>query len=95
LFLITANVINIAADLGGMGEAAEIVTGVSKLLWTPAMTILTTSFLFWSSYRLIARIFKWITLVLLAYVVTALFAQVDWVFVAGCFACNEFLHGLY
>jgi Mn2+/Fe2+ NRAMP family transporter len=42
------------------------------------MTILITSFLFWSSYRQIARIFKWITLVLLAYVVTAFFAHVDW-----------------
>jgi NRAMP (natural resistance-associated macrophage protein)-like metal ion transporter len=78
LLLITANVINIAADLGGMGEAAEMVTGVSKLLWTPVLTILITSFLFWSSYRQIARIFKWITLVLLAYVVTAFFAHVDW-----------------
>jgi NRAMP (natural resistance-associated macrophage protein)-like metal ion transporter len=78
LLLITANVINIAADLGGMGEAAEMVTGISKLLWTPVLTILITSFLFWSSYRQIARIFKWITLVLLAYVVTAFFAHVDW-----------------
>ena len=76
--LITANVINIAADLGGMGEAAEMVTGVSKIIWTPVMTILITSFLFWSSYRQIARIFKWITLVLLAYVITAFFAHVDW-----------------
>lgn len=47
-----------AADLGGMGEAAEMVTGVSKLLWTPVVTILITSFLFWSPYRQIARIFK-------------------------------------
>lgn len=78
LLLITANVINIAADLGGMGEATEMVTGVSKLVWTPVLTILITSFLFWSSYRQIARIFKWLTLVLLAYVVTAFFAHVDW-----------------
>ena len=34
--------------------------------------------MFWSSYRQIARIFKWITLVLLAYVITAFFAGVDW-----------------
>ena len=77
LLLITANVINIAADLGGMGEAAEMVTGINSLVWTPLMTVLITSFLFWSSYRQIARIFKWTTLVLLAYVVTAFFAHVD------------------
>ena len=35
-------------------------------------------FMFWSSYRHIARIFKWLTLVLLAYVGTAFLAHVDW-----------------
>jgi hypothetical protein len=39
---------------------------------------LIVGFLFWSSYRQIVRVFKWITLVLLAYVVTAFFARVDW-----------------
>ena len=76
--LIVANVINIAADLGGMGESAEMVTGVSGKLWTVLFTVVIVSFLFWSSYRQIARTFKWITLVLLAYVVTAYFAHVDW-----------------
>ena len=32
----------------------------------------------WSSYRSIARVFKWLTLVLLAYVITAFVARVDW-----------------
>ncbi len=76
--LITANVINIAADLGGMGEAAELVTGISALAWMPFFTALIIYFLFWSSYRQIARIFKWTTLVLLAYVGTAFFARVNW-----------------
>jgi NRAMP (natural resistance-associated macrophage protein)-like metal ion transporter len=78
LLLVSANVINIAADLGGMGEAAAMVTGVTAKLWTFLFTALIVSFLFWSSYRQIARVFKWITLVLLAYVVTAFFAHVDW-----------------
>jgi len=34
--------------------------------------------LMWWSYRAIARVFKWLTLVLLAYVVTAFVARVDW-----------------
>jgi NRAMP (natural resistance-associated macrophage protein)-like metal ion transporter len=78
LLLIVANVVNIAADLGGMGEAAAMVMGGNALVWTPAFTILIVCFLFWSSYRQIARIFKWVTLVLLAYVATAFFAHVDW-----------------
>jgi Mn2+/Fe2+ NRAMP family transporter len=55
-----------------------MVTGVSAKLWTVLFTALIVSFLFWSSYRRIARVFKWITLVLLAYVATAFFAHVDW-----------------
>lgn len=78
LLLVTANVINIAADLGGMGESAAMVTGVSGKIWTLLFTALIVGFLFWSSYRQIARVFKWITLVLLAYVATAFFAHVDW-----------------
>jgi Mn2+/Fe2+ NRAMP family transporter len=76
--LIVANVANIAADLGGMADATRMVTGISALVWTPIYTAIIIGFLFWSSYRQIARIFKWITLVLLAYVATAFFAHVDW-----------------
>lgn len=76
--LIVANVFNIAADLGGMADATRMVTGVNALVWTPLYTAAIVGFLFFSSYRQIARIFKWLTLVLLAYVVTAFFASVDW-----------------
>jgi NRAMP (natural resistance-associated macrophage protein)-like metal ion transporter len=78
LLLVTANVINIAADLGAMGDSAAMVTGISAKIWTVLFTGLIVRFLFWSSYRQIARVFKWITLVLLAYVATAFFSNVDW-----------------
>jgi NRAMP (natural resistance-associated macrophage protein)-like metal ion transporter len=78
LLLIVANVINIAADLGGMADATQMITGIPSFAWTPVYAALIVAFLIWSSYRQIARIFKWITLVLLAYVVTAFFAHVDW-----------------
>jgi NRAMP (natural resistance-associated macrophage protein)-like metal ion transporter len=78
LLLIVANVINIAADLGGMADATQMLTGISSLVWNPIYTAAIIGFLFWSSYRQIARVFKWITLVLLAYVATAFFAGVDW-----------------
>ncbi len=76
--LIVANVINIGADLGGMGEVMQMVTGVSALLWTPFFAFTITALLFWLSYRRIARIFKWLTLALFAYVITAFLAHVDW-----------------
>lgn len=78
VLLIVASVFNIAADLGGMADATRMITGVPALLWTPLYTAIIVAFLFFSSYRQIARIFKWLTLVLLAYVVTAFFASVDW-----------------
>ena len=76
--LVVANVVNIAADLGGMAEATMMVTGVPVALSVPMFGIVIVGLLMWSSYRSIARVFKWLTLVLLAYVATAFVADVDW-----------------
>ncbi len=76
--LIVANVINIAADLGGMAEATTMVSGAPAPVMVPLFGGLIVVLLMWSSYRTIARVFKWLTLVLLAYVVTAFVARVDW-----------------
>jgi NRAMP (natural resistance-associated macrophage protein)-like metal ion transporter len=78
LLLVVANTTNVAADLGGMGEAAAMISGVSPIFWTVVFTAIIVAFLFLSSYRFIAKTFKWTTLVLLAYVATAFFAHVDW-----------------
>lgn len=78
LLLVVANVINIAADLGGMGQAMAMVTGVPAMVWVPIYGASIFVLLTWSSYRTIARVFKWLTLVLLAYVATAFVATVDW-----------------
>ena len=76
--LIVANVFNIAADLGGMGDAMHMVTGVSAYWWTPFFAVLITVLLIRISYKSISRIFKWLTLVLFAYVITAFLAKPDW-----------------
>jgi NRAMP (natural resistance-associated macrophage protein)-like metal ion transporter len=78
LVLIVANTINIGADLGGMAEATGMITGVSSLVWTPVYTGLIVALLFFTSYRTIARIFKWLTLVLFAYLLTAFIVKPDW-----------------
>ncbi len=78
LLLLVANTFNIAADLGGMGEAMQMVTGVSAFLWTPFFTVGILALLFISSYVTIARIFKWLTLVLFSYVLAALLSHPDW-----------------
>lgn len=78
LLLIVANVFNIGADLGGMAEATEMMTGIKSYYWLPVYALLIVSLLFFSSYKQLARIFKWLTLVLFAYVVTAFLARPDW-----------------
>ena len=76
--LIVANVFNIGADLGGMADATAMMTGLKAYYLTPVYTAVIISLLFFSSYRQMARIFKWLTLVLFAYVITAFLAQPDW-----------------
>lgn len=76
--LIIANVINIGADLGGMAEATELITGIRSVFWIPVYAFFIFGLLFWTSYKLIAKIFKWMTLVLFAYVLTSFYARVDW-----------------
>jgi len=76
--LAIANITNVAADLGGMAEVTGMVTSTSGLIWTPVYTVLIVVLLFWTSYRTMANIFKWLTLVLFAYVLAAFFARPDW-----------------
>ncbi len=78
LLLVTANTVNIGADLGGMGNVTEMVTGISSLFWIPVYAGLLGSFLIWSSYYTIAKIFKWLTLILFAYVLAAFVSKPDW-----------------
>jgi NRAMP (natural resistance-associated macrophage protein)-like metal ion transporter len=76
--LIVANVVNIGADLGGMAEAAGMMTGISQYIWTPIFAVLIISLLFWTSYSRIAKIFKWLTLIMFAYIIAAFLAHPDW-----------------
>ena len=76
--LVVANIINISADLGGMAEATQLITGIRPRIWILSYALLILGLLFWTSYKLIAKIFKWMTLVLFAYVLASFYAHVDW-----------------
>lgn len=76
--VIIANIFNIGADLGGMADAMQMMTGVPAFYWNPLFATGIVALLFGTSYRLMARIFKWLTLVLFAYVITAFLAHPDW-----------------
>ncbi len=76
--LLAANVVNIGADLKGMAEAMEMMTGVDQIWWIPFFAILITLLLIFSSYRRLVTVFKWLTMVLFAYVITAFMTNPDW-----------------
>ena len=76
--LAIANTVNIGADLGGMAEAMEMITGLPSLMWLPLFAGLIVVLLVWSSYRHMARVLKWLTLVLFAYVAAAFMAHPRW-----------------
>ncbi len=78
ILLVVANLVNIGADLGGMADATALVVGVPSMVGTAIYAALLVALLFWSSYRTIARLFKWLTLVLFAYVGAAVLSHPSW-----------------
>ena len=75
--LLLANIFNLGADLGAVAAAGELLSGDRlKAIWLiiPVAALLLGLQLF-STYATIFKIFKWLTLALFAYVITALFAH--------------------
>ena len=76
--LLAANTINIAADLGGMADAAAMLSGINARWFVVVFALLIS----WATVRLryqqIANVLKWMVLVLLAYPLTAFVVGADW-----------------
>lgn len=73
--LVVASVINIGADLGAIGEGVHMLTGLPVQPLTIPAAALTAATVIFGSYRVIANVFKTLTLAFLAYVVTAFFVH--------------------
>jgi NRAMP (natural resistance-associated macrophage protein)-like metal ion transporter len=78
LILLVANVFNIAADLGGMAEAAAMLTGLPALPFILVFGVGITAVTVYTSYGTFARSLKWLTAVLFAYIAAAFLARPDW-----------------
>lgn len=76
--LLAANTINIASDLSGMADAAEILTGVSSHLYVVVFGAGITIAIVRFRYFQIASILKWLVIALFAYVLTAFLIRPDW-----------------
>jgi Mn2+/Fe2+ NRAMP family transporter len=78
LALFVANTFNIAADLAGMADAAEILSGFNSHYFVVLLGIGLTVGPILFGYERVAPGLKWLTLSLCAYVITALIARPDW-----------------
>lgn len=76
--LLLANTMNVGSDLAGMADAAEMVSGMTSHFFVVAFALAIS----WATIRLryhqIARVLKWLCLVLFAYVVAAIHLRPDW-----------------
>ncbi len=75
--LFVANTINVGADLGAVAEAIALLIPVSARALIIPVAVVILALQVFGSYRLIARVFKWLTLALFAYIGAAFFAHPD------------------
>jgi len=76
--LTVANTINIAADLGAMGEAVRLLIGGHVAAYIIGFGILSIASQVYFSYEGTVRILKWLTLALFSYVAVILSVAVPW-----------------
>jgi len=79
LFSFPAIVMNICADIAGMGAVANlIVPSVNTEYFSVGFTVLLLFFIVAFPYRKIASILKYLAMVLLVYLLVPFFAKTDW-----------------
>ena len=83
LAMVVANTLNAGADLGAIAAAANLLVPIPALVFVVPTSLGILGVQVFGSYRLIERIFKWLTLALLAYIGSAIFAHPDLLKVAA------------
>jgi NRAMP (natural resistance-associated macrophage protein)-like metal ion transporter len=76
--VVIANVINIGADIGAMAEAAKLIVPLPFVVWTLLFTANILILEIFTTYKVYARILKWLALSLLAYPITVFIIQMPW-----------------
>ena len=76
--VVIANVINIGADIGAMAAAANLILPLPFAVWTLLFTSSILILEIFTTYKVYARILKWLALSLLAYPVTVFIVQMPW-----------------
>jgi NRAMP (natural resistance-associated macrophage protein)-like metal ion transporter len=76
--LVIANTINAGTDIGAIAAAINLVVPIPALVLVVPIAVAILVLQIWGSYRLLVKIFKWLTLTLFAYVVAAFLARPHW-----------------
>jgi NRAMP (natural resistance-associated macrophage protein)-like metal ion transporter len=77
--LFAANAFNIGADLGAMAKAVQLLNpGLSFSMLVVGFAVISLLLQVLTPYAKYARYLKWLALVLLSYIVSALLANIDW-----------------
>jgi NRAMP (natural resistance-associated macrophage protein)-like metal ion transporter len=86
LALAIANTLNAGADIGAIGAAVNLIVPIPIAATIIPIALAIALLQIFASYRLIASVFKWLALALVAYIATALFVRAD---------VLEVLHGTF
>ena len=78
LLLCIANTVNIGADLGAMAASVQMLLGFPFVLWLAVIALISILLQVFISYRLYARILRYLTFTLLSYIFVALVVPQDW-----------------
>jgi Mn2+/Fe2+ NRAMP family transporter len=78
VLLLVANTFNVGADIAAMASSVQLLVPVSFYVAAIGLTLLMLGLEIFVSYRRYARVLKWLTVSLLAYVVTAFIVRPDW-----------------
>lgn len=76
--VVVANTINIGADLGAMASAAQLLVPLPFIVLTLTFTTIILLLEVFTSYKVYARILKWLAVVLLAYPITLFIVKQPW-----------------
>jgi NRAMP (natural resistance-associated macrophage protein)-like metal ion transporter len=78
LLVLVANTINLGADLGAMGAAAQLIVPINFAVLVLFFTTLILILEIFTTYRTYARILKWLCITLFSYVITVFLVHEPW-----------------
>ena len=79
LFSFPAIILNIGADIAGMGAVAHLIfPSVHTMIFTVSFTILLMVFIIYLPYKKIVAVLKYLTLAVLLYIFVPFFTKPDW-----------------